>query len=195
MKMHTNQQLLQPYLAFHGSFSEQPPHEQEGLENFHAASRPQGSIERLGLQMYANAAMAQDTGNDEEIGPYGDSPAYMHLYEVNAEPHPKVYSDPHANMDAYGTGYEEDDSQDRSEIVPEFDRLTQPLQYRNQHEDIGQLSYVLPKHMVDSGEINYVGCIPVNVSQDAVPWTRNANYEGSTNDVMRQMGYDSKDFD
>jgi len=193
--MSLNKKQFQPYLAFHGSFSEQPPHEQEGTENFHAASRPQGSIERLGLQMYANAGLAQDAGNDEGIGPYGNSPAYMHLYEVNSKPHPKVYSDPHANMDAYGTGYDEDEEQDESNIVPEHGHLTQPLQYRNQHEDVGQLSYVLPKHMVGSGKINYVGRIPVNVSQDAVPWTQGADSEGNTNDVMRQMGYDPKDFD
>lgn len=193
--MSLNKHQFQPYLAFHGSFSEQPPHEQEGTENFHAASRPQGSIERLGLQMYANAGLAQDAGNDEDVGPYGNSPAYMHLYEINEKPHPKVYSDPHANMDAYGTGYDEDYEQDESDTVPEHNHLTQPLQYRNQHEDAGQLSYVLSKQMVGNGRINYVGRIPVNVSQDAVPWTQGAEYEGSTNDVMRQMGYDPEDFD
>jgi hypothetical protein len=183
------------FIAFHGSFSEVPPHEQKGEENFHAASRPQGSIERLGLQMYANAGMAQDMGDDDSIGPYGTSPAYMHLYEVHAKPHPKVYSDPHANMDAYGTSYDEDEEQDESDIVPEHGTLTQPLMYRNQHEDAGQLSYVLPKHMVNNGKINYVGHIPVTVSQDAVPWTRDADYKYGTKDVMRQMGYDPKDFD
>lgn len=181
------------FIAFHGSFSEVPPHEQKGAENFHAASRPQGSIERLGLQMYANAGMAQDMGDEDSIGPYGTSPAFMHIYESEVEPHPKVYSDPHANMDAYGLGYE-DDEQDESDTVPEHGKLEKPLQYRNQHEDRGQLSYVFPKHMVGSG-INYVGRIPITVSQDAVPWASDAEYEHGTRDVIRQMGYDPEDFD
>lgn len=193
---HINNEQMEPYLAFHGSFSDQPPHEQKGLENFHAANRPQGAIERLGLQMYANATLAQDAGDDKTVsGPHGDSPAFIHLYEVSAQPNPKVYSDPHANMDAYGTGYEYDDEQDESDVVPEHNHLTQPLQYLNQHEDSGQLSYVLPKHMIKSGKINYVGRIPVTVSQDAVPWATNENSKGGTNDVMYQMGYDPKDFE
>jgi hypothetical protein len=181
------------YIAFHGSFNEVPPHEQDGEENFHAASRPQGSIERLGLQMYTNASLAQDMGDDDSIGPYGISPAFIHVYEAFVKPDAKVYSDPHANMDAYGSGYEDDEEQDEADTVPEYGTLTQPLQYRNQHEDAGQLSYVFPKHMVGRG-INYVGRIPITVSQDAVPWTKDAEYEYGIKDVIWQMGYDPRDF-
>lgn len=130
--------------AFHGNFSETPPHLQtEGPSSqwpgFHAGTQKAATdLLRMKIEMPGNA--------DLEV----PENAWMHTYEINHPVSEDILDDP-----SYW---------DPSSGRPSVDDLNSPgklgdniLRYRNTLEDKGSISYVIPKHLIDNNRVKYLG--------------------------------------
>ena len=127
------------FVAFHGNFTPNPPHEQEGnYPGFHAGTlQAAQDLLRMKVEMPGNAFEVPQN-------------AYMHMYAVHHPVSPEVLDDP---------GQWEPESG-----RPNVDELNTPgnlgddiLQYKNSIEDEGSTSYVIPKHLIDGRRVSYLG--------------------------------------
>lgn len=132
--------MTKPLRVFHGNFTPTPPHLQENpIPGFHAGT--QKAAEDL-LRMKVDMPGKPDIEIPER--------AYLHEYEINAPVHPEVLADPSDWEPSSGR--------------PGVDELNSPgrlgdaiLQYENSLEDKGNVSYVIPKHLVDSVRVKHLG--------------------------------------
>lgn len=132
--------------AFHGNFSEVPPHLQtsshrSGEPGFHAGTHA-AAEDLLRMKVWM-------PGFDPVIEEVPEK-AYIHSYEINHPVNPEVLDDP----------MEWEPSSGR----PGVDELNSPgklgdniLQYKNSLEDEGSVSFVIPKHLVDGSRVKYLG--------------------------------------
>jgi hypothetical protein len=127
----------------HGTLSHIPPHELEGSEEFH-----------VGTQSSAHTRMAQ----------YGNAHRYNHVYRISRDAmSPVVFGDylnRPENLDEPMSGVQPSLWENTAFNSPEAEKYQKDsnlvLPYRNQQEDRGSVSFVVPKGRVGNG-VEYLG--------------------------------------
>lgn len=122
-------------IVYHGTWSSRPPHEYGS--SFHAGTK-QAARDRL----FSGENIPEGEGHRQAI----------HAYEIYSDSQisSRMYSDPDA-----GDTYEDIWGDRPRRFLPK--RSNKIVQYLNDHEDRGSISYIIPSEMVKSGMIKHLG--------------------------------------
>ena len=160
-----------PLRIYHASPSKTPPHVLQGLRQssmptFHAGTLD-AALERAAFQTKTTHDEHYEDLSEQGIADDNDGPdyeKYMHVYEIPSREHVSLatFGDPHA------AGYDEERNPEHIEGWEVNQRRTDKAnKYRNEWEDKGSTSFVVPAQLVRTGKIRHLSSTQFNTSMSA----------------------------